>query len=157
LLSDEEYAKQKTELMKEKARLEEILNDTGGEVNQWLDMVERTFDFACYARYWFKNGTPEEKSQILRALGSNLILKNKRLEIELKKSFTLIGQVADRVPQARAPFEPRKSGKNELKLEESYSKNPVVCPKLNEVRTWIMTSQEAINIPQFEKTLSKAS
>jgi len=54
--------------MKEKARLEEILNDTGRRVNQWLEIAEKTFDFAYHARYWFKNGTPEEKSQILQAL-----------------------------------------------------------------------------------------
>ncbi|MGQ9673840.1 MAG: hypothetical protein ACUVV5_12060 [Candidatus Aminicenantales bacterium] len=41
LLSDEEYAKQKTELMKEKARLEEILKDTEGSVGKWLEAGEK--------------------------------------------------------------------------------------------------------------------
>jgi len=72
LLSDEEYAKQKTELMKEKARLEEILNDTGQRVEKQLANLELAFNFATYARYWFENGTLQEKGQILNALGSNL-------------------------------------------------------------------------------------
>jgi site-specific DNA recombinase len=157
LLSDEEYARRKAELIKEKARLEEVLGDTGGRVNHWLEIAEKTFDFACHARHWFKNGTPEEKSQILQALGSNLILKDKKLLIQLKKPFTWLENVSGGFPEVRATFEPEKSGKNELKLEECYSQNPTLRRALDEVRTWIMTSQEAINIPQFEKTPSGAS
>jgi len=83
----------KTELMKEKARLEEILNDTEGRVEKWLETGEKVFNFARYARYWFKNGSSQEKAQILQALGSNLTLKNKKLIIQLKRPLTAIGQV----------------------------------------------------------------
>jgi len=58
--------------MKEKARLEEILNDTEGRAEKWLETGEKVFNFARYARYWFKNGSSQEKAQILQALGSNL-------------------------------------------------------------------------------------
>lgn len=69
LLSDQEYARRKAELIKEKAHLEEIINDTSGRVERWLDDAEKTFEFACYARKWFANGSPEEKGQILQSLG----------------------------------------------------------------------------------------
>jgi DNA invertase Pin-like site-specific DNA recombinase len=126
LLSDEEYAKRKTELIREKAYLEEILKDTGRRVKKWLDIAEKTFNFACYARYWFENGTPEEKKTILQALGSNLTLKDKKLYIQIKKLFVPIENVSQGIPEAKPRFEPKKSALNERKLEEFYSQNPIV-------------------------------
>ncbi len=128
LLSDEEYARRKATLVKEKVRLEEILNDTGGRIERWLDIGEKIFNFACHARCRFKNGSSQEKSHILQALGSNLILKDKKLIIELKKPLTLIGRVVAGVPETRRGFEPGKSGRNERKLEEAYAKSPTVLP-----------------------------
>ncbi|TKJ35666.1 MAG: hypothetical protein CEE38_13715 [Planctomycetes bacterium B3_Pla] len=136
LLSDEEYAKQKRELVKEKARLEEVLSDTGDKVKKWLDNVEKTFDFACNARQWFAKGTPEEKGRVLQTIGSNLTLKDKILHIQVKKPLVLIGHVAKRVRGLRAGFEPGKSGSNEREMEEIYAKNPIVCALVDDVRTW---------------------
>ncbi|MCD6192639.1 MAG: recombinase family protein [Candidatus Aminicenantes bacterium] len=149
LLSDEEYAKQKTELMKEKARLEEILNDTEGRVEKWLETGEKIFNFARYARYWFKNGSSQEKAQILQALGSNLTLKNKKLLIELKTPFRAIGQVVKEVPEAKYRFEPKKSVLNEAKLREIYLQNPIVLRAMNKVRTWIRQNLENFYFPSF--------
>ncbi len=118
LLSDEEFKQQKNELLKEKYHLEEILNDTGQRVEKWLELSEKTFNFACYSRYWFANGTPEQKKQIFTALGSNLILKDKKLVIELKRPFKIIEEAKDGIaalnPQ-NVRFEPEKMGLNELK------------------------------------------
>ena len=149
LLSDEEYAKQKAELMKEKARLEEILNDTEGRVEKWLETGEKVFNFARYARYWFKNGSSQEKAQILQALGSNLTLKDKKLLIELKTPFRAIGQVVKEVPEAKYRFEPKKSVLNEAKLREIYLQNPIVLRAMNKVRTWIVKNSENFYVPSF--------
>jgi site-specific DNA recombinase len=126
LLSDEEYARRKAELLKEKARLEEILNDTSDRVERWLDAAEKTFDFACYAREWFAKGSPEEKGRILQALGSNLTLKDKILHIQLKKPLILLENVSKRSPQVKGRFEPRNKGQNERELGLYYSKSPIL-------------------------------
>jgi len=155
LLSDEEYAKIKSELLKEKARLEEILNDTGARVEKWLEIGEKIFNFACHDRYLFKNGSAQEKSQILQALGSNLILKDKKLIIELKKPLRVIEEVSSRVPEVKPRFEPKKSDKNKCKLEELYSKSPVVLRGLNKVRTSIIENSEEFYIPSYPNSISK--
>lgn len=111
LLSDEEFKIQKSKLLKEKAHLEEMLNDTGQRVEKWLELSEKTFNFACYARYWFAHGSPEQKRQIFTALGSNLILENKILTIKLKEPFRIIEQMRR--------FEPVKLGLNEAKTASS--------------------------------------
>jgi len=150
LISDEEYAKKKGEFLKEKSHLEEILNDTSGRVKKWLDITERALNFACYARYWFKNGTPEEKTQILQALGSNLTLKDKKLLFNVKKPFTLLEKISSRVPEIKPRFEPEKLALNKGKIEDVYSQNPILRRVCDNVRTCIMNSLDSINIPQFE-------
>jgi len=141
LLSDEEYAKRKTELIKEKARLEEILNDTSDRVEKWLDAAERTFDFACYAREWFAKGSPKKKGAILQALGSNLTLKDKILHIQLKKPFVFLERVPSGLEQIKGRFEPKNKGQNERKLEQFYAKSPILRSLVDDVRTsYIMSS-----------------
>lgn len=138
LLSDEEYRRHKTELLKEKAQLEELFNDRSNNVEKWLETSEKIFNFACYARYWFRNGTPEEKSGIMKALGSNLTLKDKKLAIELHFPFKAIEDISRRVPEVKEQFEPKKAGLNKRDIEEIYANNPIVSPSMGKVRTWII-------------------
>jgi len=84
LLSDEEYGLQKSRLLAEKVRLEEQLRDVEHRVEQWTEIAEQTFVFACYAREWFAKGTFEDKRHILMAVGSNPVLKDKILRIDAK-------------------------------------------------------------------------
>jgi hypothetical protein len=151
LLSDEEYAKRKGELLKEKSHLEEILNDTSERVERWLDIAEKTFSFACYARYWFKNGSPEEKSKIFQALGSNLTLKDKKLFVDVKKPFILVEKILKQIPEVKPGFEPKKFALNKGKIEGVYSKNPILREALHEVRTWIMSTKECFEIPALTR------
>ena len=86
LLSDEDYAKQKAVLIKEKIRLEEMLNDTSGRIEKWLDIAEDTFDFACNAKQMFETGNFETKSRILQMLGSKPNLKGQETQYGLEKT-----------------------------------------------------------------------
>jgi len=143
LLSDQEYANRKSELIKEKVRLEEILSDTGSRVERWLTDAEKTFELACYAREWFAKGSPQEKSRILQALGSNLTLKGKKLYIQLKKPLFLIERVSRGLPQIKGAFEPKNKGQNERELEQLYSKNPILRGLVDDVRTWAIEASTA--------------
>ena len=138
MLSDQEYAKRKANLVEEKIRLEELLNDTGHRVNNWLDTAEKAFGFACNARNKFAEGSNEEKSQILQVIGSNLTLKDKKLCIQASKTFDLIESIVRNVPQVRGTFEPENKGQNERELEQFYAKNPVVCGLVDDVRTFLV-------------------
>ena len=152
LLSDEEYAKRKAELIKEKARLEEILNDTSGRVERWLEDAEKTFDFACYARKWFAKGSLQEKARILQSLGSNLTLKNKKLYIQLKKPLFLIERVSKGLTQIKGAFEPKNKGQNERELEQFYSQNPILRGIVDDVRTYFMGTKEYYEIPVLSRS-----
>jgi hypothetical protein len=142
LLSDEEYGKQRAELLKEKVKLQGVLNDVDERAKRSLEMAEETFDLACHARYDLASGTPEKKGEILQRVGSNLNLKAEKLNIQIKKPLVAIGRVVRRVPQVRPTFEPKKFGLNERDLEEFFSKNPIVRCAVDDVRTFYLEDQE---------------
>lgn len=124
LLSDKEYLRKKAELSKEKAQLEELLNDTGQRVNKWLELSERTFNFAHYCRFWFNEGGLQRKREILATLGSNLILKGKKLSISIQNPFEIIERGLRKVEPSKVRFEPEKIGLNERKREALASPSP---------------------------------
>ncbi len=128
MLSDEEYLKQREELRKEKMRIEKAIANSENSGEKELEVFEKVFNFACHANYWFKNGTAAEKTRILQAVSSNLILKDKILYIYLKKPFLWIDSVSDGLPEIKVRFEPKKSGRNKAKLEECFTSSPTLLP-----------------------------
>jgi len=85
MIDDEEYLSQRNRLLKERARLKERMEDSEHQAGRWLELSERAFTFACYASYWFEHEGLEEKNTILRTIGSNFTLKDRKLSIEVKK------------------------------------------------------------------------
>jgi site-specific DNA recombinase len=150
LLSDEEFAKQKTELLKEKVRLEESLNGSQDKSARGQEVGANIFEFARSARSWFVKGTPQEKSRMFQTLGSNLILRDKRLSIQLKKPFLAISHILEKVPAAKGSFEPKKMGQNGAKMSCHYFNRPIVSRELDNIRTWIRENLNNFTIPSFK-------
>ncbi|HEX8974822.1 MAG TPA: recombinase family protein [Patescibacteria group bacterium] len=90
LLTDEEFKNQKSSLLKEKSEIEQQLDNLSQRADEWLELTEQTFKFAVYAKEHFNNGDYKTKTSILRALGSNWILKDGNLDITLRKQYQLI-------------------------------------------------------------------
>ncbi|MCL4366710.1 recombinase family protein [Patescibacteria group bacterium] len=142
LLSDDDFKRQKEDLMKEKSTLQEKLGDTDNRINKWVELSEKTFNFACHARYWFANGDTETKKQILMGIGSNLTLKDKTVLVDLEKPLQFIEEAKNEVPEISPMFEPTKKGLTETQLGVLYSQNPTLLP-----------SPKDIILPQFEAIL----
>lgn len=124
LLSDTEFKSQKETLMKEKTSLEERLNDTGDRISKWVELSEKTFNFACYAQYWFAKGDLQAKRQIFSALGSNLVLKDKIVRVDLEKPLKFIEEARNEVPEISPMFEPKERADTTVQLETLWSQNP---------------------------------
>ena len=92
VLTDTEYTAKKQELLIQKTREMEELGKVDNHINEWLDMAEKTFKFACTAQERFANGTIEDKKTILRAIGSHLTIKDKQLQIEPRTPFLIISK-----------------------------------------------------------------
>jgi len=83
ILTTDEYKVLKNKLIKEKIGIEESLQKEVKEVEDWVELTEKTFNFALYAKVWFENGDDQTKKAILACLGSNLYIKDKKLFISL--------------------------------------------------------------------------
>ena len=62
--------------MSEKQDISAKLNDCDRRQHDWLELSEKTFEFATYAKEWFTNGTMDDKKKIFRNLGQNFSLKD---------------------------------------------------------------------------------
>ncbi len=90
LLSDEEFKNQKSYLLKEKAEIEQKLDTLSQRADEWLELTEKTFRFAIYAKHNFDKGDYKTKTSILRALGSTFVLKDGQIDITLRKQYQII-------------------------------------------------------------------
>lgn len=115
LLSDEEFREQKFILLKEKSGIQRELKNLDERINEWIDLTEKTFKFATYGKYWFSEGTYEDKSAILRALGSNFVLKDQKLSIQLQKQYELIQNGLNEIRSKYATLEPAINASNKTK------------------------------------------
>ena len=105
VISEEEYITQRKSLMSEKEDLIAKINMVDARINNWLELSEKTFNFARYSRYWFQHGDLKTKTQILATLGSKLTIKDKKLCIDGQKPFYLIERGLDEMKEAVKEFE----------------------------------------------------
>jgi hypothetical protein len=105
----------------------------------------------------FAIGDFAAKSQILQMLGSNLILKGKKLGVDLKKPFSVIEKVSGAIPEIKAGFEPEKNGVDTREFEASLLKNPILRGGLDDVRTYCMENAELLYFPLFKNSLPIAA
>lgn len=88
LIDDEVFIKEKNTLQGKITQLKELLRETETRAERWLELTEKTFTFATYARAIFLRADKmgkvglELKKEILLALGKTPIIKNETLTIE---------------------------------------------------------------------------
>jgi len=125
-LDEDNYKRKMAFLAKEKARFQELLNDTDNRVNKWMEKAEAVFAFARDARKEFEIDNPEKQKQILSNLGSNLLLKDRKLQILIQKPLILIGEAAKEVKAIHAKVRTSKNARNEREFAKLYSKSPML-------------------------------
>ena len=116
-VTQEEFSAHKERLLEEKNKYEELINDANRRVETWLDFAET-------ARKRFEHGSMDDRRDIiLAALGSNLLLFNKKLRITLTKPLELVQNVAPDVQTLHKRLEPIYPIENTEFYEKSYAKN----------------------------------
>lgn len=106
LMTDEEYTTQRKSLLEEKDTLTGLAKEIDQQQDNWHDLTVKTFNFACYARYWFARGDLKEKTEILAALGSNLTIKDRMLRVDGLNPFMAIVEGKRQAEELSQMFEP---------------------------------------------------
>jgi site-specific DNA recombinase len=121
-----EFSKRKDELSEEKARLEQLLENTGGEVDKWMEIAENVFAFATHAKERFETGDWQVRKQILSAIGSNLTLKDQKLNIDMEKTLIPMQTISNELRFENDWLEPPKNISGKRKTEVFASASPAL-------------------------------
>ena len=130
-LSDEEFKEQKTALMKEKESLSKKIGMTDNRIDKWVELSEKTFNFAIHAKYWFDKGDLMTKKEIFQSLGSNIKLDGGTLRLTLEKPFEIFELAKKENPEIAITIEPEEKTDVSINYEYLWSKNPSMLPRLD--------------------------
>ncbi len=133
-ITREQLKEKKPPLEKERDRLKELLDSVDDRVKKWHKKADEIFDFARDAKDEFNNGGLEKKREILSRLGSNLILKDKKLTIDLEETLIPMIEAAKEAKTIHDTLEPIEGLDKTGQLESAYSQNPVMLPDAGTVR-----------------------
>nr|MBA4148837.1 recombinase family protein [Verrucomicrobiota bacterium] len=154
LLSDEEYACQRAELLKEKSGLVEMLNEAGHRIDQWFKLSEQTFEFACTAQKRFAEGDSQTKKAILNAVGSNLTLRGRKLIIRAREPFFILETSVSGGGEEKQGIEPEKTVAPERQKEVDASSSLTLLGDVDDVRTYVRKTENVTRlIYHFFKSL----
>ncbi len=93
----------------------------------WLDIANQYLTFAEKAPKKFKNASNERKRAILGTLGSNLVLKDRKLIITTTKPLFAIQKLHNKANEQILKLEPKKSLAKQSSFECLDPKSPVLC------------------------------
>lgn len=85
IVYEDDYVRQRDTLKAQLADIDGDLRNTEKRAEDWLELTERAFDFAAYARIRFsETEDPKVKREILQTLGVNLLLTDNKLTLTPK-------------------------------------------------------------------------
>lgn len=85
LINDEAFIKERNVLQEKITKLKNNLRETESRAEKWIELTEKTFHFATYARKEFVLGGLDRKREIFAALGQNFLIKEKKVAVEANK------------------------------------------------------------------------
>lgn len=91
IVDEDDYIRQRNNLKAQLANIDTNLRHTEKRAEDWLELTEKVFDFATYARIRFnETNDPKVKRDILQALGINLQLTDNELSLTPRSWLTPI-------------------------------------------------------------------
>ena len=117
------YERKEKELLEKKKGLKRLLDGDDKRVDDWLVRLESTLTFAERAREEFKNGDMAKRRQILTALGTEHILKERAIHINTEKPLLVLQEVVSVSNQLIDKLEPPKSVGNNGRIKQIYAES----------------------------------
>jgi uncharacterized protein YlaI len=127
-ISSEDFAAKQTEYLAEKKRLKKNLDLTDNRVDQWNRTSDEMLTFIEQAKVRFEKGTLQTKRTILSTIGSNLLLKDKKLSIDVENCLFPMKKIATEVKAIKKRLEPPKDGSKHGDFDALCAQNPILLP-----------------------------
>ena len=117
LIEDEEYIKERKLLQAQLTSLKQYRDETEDRAEKWLELTEKTFDFATNAREAFIHGDMDTKKDILMAIGQNPTIKDGKLRIETNEWLVPIKDTYPKLEEDYLRLEPLQVLENKERTE----------------------------------------
>ena len=121
LIDDEGFIRERDILKEKIERFKEKLRQTEHRAEKWLELTEKTFDFACYARHAFITGDVRRKRELFSALGCKAQIKGRTVVINANEWFVPIQKAYPALEAEFRRFELDKNLSTELRNERIAS------------------------------------
>ena len=108
-LTDEEYNPKREQLLTDKAKIKENIDNYDHRIDDWLELTEKAFDFITCAREAFETGNLDTKRAILAAIGKKITLLNGEIIIEPEPWLLPIADKYPALEREYKMFEPEKN------------------------------------------------
>lgn len=131
LITDQEFQDLKQRLLKEKSSLEDDLRTHGKKIEDWVELTEKTFNFARYARVWFEHGDMQTRRAVFAALGSHLIIKDQKLNVELHPYFKVLFESVEKAEKELLKVRTSENVEDKRKIAHIWA----ICPTLR--ASWV--------------------
>lgn len=113
------------DLEKQKYKYKKILDATDEKIKEWTNKSERAFNFALTAKKRFDNGGLETKNEILRNLGTNVVIKDLQITLEIDAPLIVIKEAKPKFEKAMRTLEPMEWLTDKEEMKVLMSKNPI--------------------------------
>ncbi len=123
-LEASEYIQRKGKLEEEKQRYEQLVADNNHRFDTWLDTAEKLFSFAETAKKRFESGNLVR--EILACLGSNLILMDRKLNVQLQEPLSIFTKYAPELKVLHNRLEPPQNKSEQEVIEVFYAENEMM-------------------------------
>src|SRR3989344_2720913 len=106
LLSEDEYLEMKSRLITERDKIHRDYTDFDTQSDKVDELILKTFSFSARLKERYELGSLEDKRNILKAVGANLILLDKKLYIQARTPFKLLKGVFEKIKPQMERGEP---------------------------------------------------
>jgi len=114
------------ELQKEQKKYKRILDNTDESIYEWTDNVRKAVHFSKTAKDRFGKATDiHTKNDIMLGLGTNFVIKDKRVSLEIERPLIIVKEASDKFDEELQRLEPLKWMEDREEMKTSMAKNPV--------------------------------
>ncbi len=130
-ISPEEYSSMKAKELERKGQLERSRGATGARIDQWVETGDEMLTFIENAKEKLRTGGYATKRGLLSTLGSNLVLKDRKLRINLEDCLFPMQVVSKEANAAYERVRTTENVANSGSFEHSCEENPqLLCSPL---------------------------
>lgn len=130
LITPDEYKEHKRKLITSKAKIQEQLTDSLAQSDTWMETAEGAFDFARTAYTRFNTGDYKTRTEIIKQLGLNLTLKDRKITIDQPQPWLFMYKANQKLAELKnRRLEPEKSIDN-------YDKTGIVDEVISTLQGW---------------------